>query len=310
MKRTLEDPDRAPRRAGRPARGQHDHRRWPDQGSRGDDRGRPDPQPAGRRGTGLDGAGRRPPTRLGPARSCSCTATRARCSGGTSWLRSSPRDHRVIRLDLLGHGGSQKPSSGYSIEDQAGSSRAALDQLGVQGAVVVGHSMGVSVATALAERSSQLVDRLGEHQRGADRGFVQLPFMAKLAYARCSARRVAADPELRDRGQLRRAFAPGFERRTASPNPDQVVDDLRAMTYTGLRDAAEANADYIEEIPLERAAEPGSGTAAERFSAPRTRSAIPRRSRRPTGRSPALGSLRSRAPGTHPTSRSPRRPRR
>ena len=27
--------------------------------------------------------------------------------------------HRVIRIDLLGHGGSEKPARGYSMEDQA-----------------------------------------------------------------------------------------------------------------------------------------------------------------------------------------------
>ncbi len=46
------------------------------------------------------------------------------------------------------------------------------------------------------------------------------------------------------------AFAPGFDIADGFANPDQVVDDLRAMTYTAFRDAAEANADYIEEIPL------------------------------------------------------------
>ena len=79
-------------------------------------------------------------------------------------------DHRVIRIDLLGHGGSEKPSSGYSIEDQAGLVAGALTGLDVQGAVVVGQSMGAGVAVALAEQSSQLVDRVvamnqARHQR-------------------------------------------------------------------------------------------------------------------------------------------------
>src|SRR5262245_42741951 len=29
------------------------------------------------------------------------------------------RNHRVVAIDLLGHGGSEKPSSGYAIESQA-----------------------------------------------------------------------------------------------------------------------------------------------------------------------------------------------
>src|SRR6188768_3260262 len=38
------------------------------------------------------------------------------------WDRLAPllgQDHRVIRIDLLGMGGSDKPGSGYSITDQA-----------------------------------------------------------------------------------------------------------------------------------------------------------------------------------------------
>ena len=54
----------------------------------------------------------------------------------------------------------EKPASGYSIEDQAGLVAGALTELDVQGAVVVGQSMGAGVAVALAEQSSQLVDRV------------------------------------------------------------------------------------------------------------------------------------------------------
>ena len=46
------------------------------------------------------------------------------------------------------------------------------------------------------------------------------------------------------------AFAPGFEIADGFPEPDQVIDDLRAMTYTAFRDASEANSVYIEEMPL------------------------------------------------------------
>ncbi len=38
------------------------------------------------------------------------------------WDRMMPlleRRHRVVAVDLLGHGGSEKPSSGYSMENQA-----------------------------------------------------------------------------------------------------------------------------------------------------------------------------------------------
>src|SRR4029077_2279745 len=58
--------------------------------------------------------------------------------------------YHVVRFDLLGHGGSSKPSGGYSMEHQAQLVDEALHQLGVHRALIVGHSMGGLVATALA----------------------------------------------------------------------------------------------------------------------------------------------------------------
>src|SRR4029079_17885960 len=68
-------------------------------------------------------------------------------------------NHRVVRIDLIGHGGSAKPQSGYEIETQAAAAAEALNSLGVQGATVVGHSLGGIVATSLAEQARELGDR-------------------------------------------------------------------------------------------------------------------------------------------------------
>ena len=70
------------------------------------------------------------------------TATRSRCTGSRSWRRCCGQDHRVIRVDLLGHGGSDKPGAGYEIADQASAIAEALAKLDVAGATVVGHSLG------------------------------------------------------------------------------------------------------------------------------------------------------------------------
>jgi pimeloyl-ACP methyl ester carboxylesterase len=41
--------------------------------------------------------------------------------------------HRVIAIDLLGHGGSEMPSNGYSMQDQAQLVAQALDRVGSRG---------------------------------------------------------------------------------------------------------------------------------------------------------------------------------
>lgn len=62
---------------------------------------------------------------------------------------------RVIRADLLGHGGTGGPAADAPL--QAAVLEAVLDRLGVRrGATVAGHSFGADVAVELAERSSRV----------------------------------------------------------------------------------------------------------------------------------------------------------
>ena len=51
------------------------------------------------------------------------------------------RDHRVIIFDYRGTGLSGKPSAKYSTDMFAADAAAVLDHLGLEGAVVCGHSM-------------------------------------------------------------------------------------------------------------------------------------------------------------------------
>jgi pimeloyl-ACP methyl ester carboxylesterase len=162
------------------------------------------------------------------------------------------RRHRVVRIDLLGHGGSQKPSSGYEIDEQAALVAGALDQLGVEGAVVVGHSMGFSVATALAQRASQLVDRVVNIGEGPGEDSCSVPFVARLGYVPVIGEAMwRLTPSFAIEDGYGSAFAPGYDISSGFSNPDQVVDDLRAMTYTAFRDAEDAAGDYVEAIPLD-----------------------------------------------------------
>ena len=170
------------------------------------------------------------------------------------WDRMTPilaKHHEVIRIDLLGHGGSQKPASGYSIEDQASLVAAALNELNVQGAVVVGHSMGFPVAVALAQRASQLVDRLVNLDSGPSGDDCELPFIARLGYQPVIGEaiwRLTPDFAIKD-GEAD-AFAPGYDMESGFDDPDQVVEDFRAMTFTSYEESHNAY-DEFNDVPLD-----------------------------------------------------------
>jgi pimeloyl-ACP methyl ester carboxylesterase len=162
------------------------------------------------------------------------------------------KDHRVITLDLLGHGGSDKPSSGYSMEDQASLVAEALNQLRVQGAVVVGHSMGATVATALAEQSSELVDRVVVVDQAPDTSYGDSPFVAKLGYVPVLGELLnRIIPDALVKKGYEDGFAPDYDLESGFENPDQVIDDFNAMTYTSYDESPSEQEDYTDEIPLD-----------------------------------------------------------
>ena len=160
------------------------------------------------------------------------------------------REHRVIAIDLLGFGGSEKPDSGYSMEAEADLVAEALAELSVRDATVAGHSLGGTVATALAERSPQLVERLVIIDQAPDNdGYERdgLPFTAELTFVPVlgpSLWRLTPDFAIED--GLGAAFAPGYE------VPDEFVEDFRRMTYTSYDEAAGAETDYTNQRPLDR----------------------------------------------------------
>lgn len=69
--------------------------------------------------------------------------------------------HRVIALDLKGFGYSERPEHGdYSLAAQAQLVLGLMDELGIQSASVVGHSMGGEVAMRVAEAAPERVENL------------------------------------------------------------------------------------------------------------------------------------------------------
>jgi len=166
------------------------------------------------------------------------------------WDRVVPTlatSYRVIRIDLLGHGRSAKPAGGgYAIPQQGRRVGQALDRLGVKHTIVVGHSTGGAVATALAEQRGDLVTALALIDTGPrtdafiSQGLVgrliEVPVVGQLLW------------RLRTNGLLRKgmstAFTPSFQ------IPQQLVDDARGVTYHALTAASRATHDYLKQRPL------------------------------------------------------------
>jgi pimeloyl-ACP methyl ester carboxylesterase len=166
------------------------------------------------------------------------------------WSRMIPfvaREHRVIAVDLLGHGGSEKPTSGYTIPNQADLVAEAMSRLGVRNAVVVGHSLGGAVVTGLAERSPRLVRKVVIVDTPPSHKGDSLGLVAKLGFAPVIGElfwRVKPDAAIEE--GLGVAFAPGFD------VPDEFVDDVNRMTYSSYHDSPEGSSDYSDEEPLDR----------------------------------------------------------
>ena len=82
-----------------------------------------------------------------------------------SWNRMIPllaKHYRLLAIDYLGAGDSDKPSSGfaYTIEEQADVIAAMMQQVGIPRAHIVGVSYGGSIALSLAILYPQLVDNV------------------------------------------------------------------------------------------------------------------------------------------------------
>jgi pimeloyl-ACP methyl ester carboxylesterase len=163
------------------------------------------------------------------------------------WDEIAPRlaaGHGVIRLDLIGHGGTEAPASGYAIERQARLVAAVLDKLGVQRVVAIGHSMGGEVTTALAEADPSRIERMvlidsppkPETTFKLGTRLALMPVLGELLSRFMS--------EATIRKMLAQGFAPGF------PVPEKFVADVKQLTYTAFRTAHDDSMAYETEKPV------------------------------------------------------------
>jgi pimeloyl-ACP methyl ester carboxylesterase len=154
--------------------------------------------------------------------------------------------YRVIRVDLLGHGGSEKPRNGYSMTEQADRVADALVRVGVRRALVAGHSTGGEVVIALAARHPELTRALAVIDSEPDEKFVDPNLLASLSLKPVigqAMKRLATDGTIRD--GLGQAFEKGYH------VPNVFVDDFNKVTYTAYKKTYDESGDYVSEGHLE-----------------------------------------------------------
>jgi pimeloyl-ACP methyl ester carboxylesterase len=81
----------------------------------------------------------------------------------TNWRDQVPhfaKKHRVVAVDLRGHGESDKPDQDYTIEGFVDDVAWLIRKLGLEQPVVIGHSMGGTIALNLAREQPKLASAI------------------------------------------------------------------------------------------------------------------------------------------------------
>ncbi|MYH40315.1 MAG: alpha/beta hydrolase [Chloroflexi bacterium] len=166
------------------------------------------------------------------------------------WLRSTAdwskqarafrSRHRVIRVDLRGHGRSPAPPGGYARRQLAADVVALMDELDLSRVVLVGHSMGCGVALDVAGAAPRrvcalaLVDGVGPREPMTRAEIEAHPFVSAVS-----------GPDYRERvvelagGGI--AFTPRSDPRLVRRIPRESVRTPQHVALRSLRGAVLAN---------------------------------------------------------------------
>ncbi len=139
-------------------------------------------------------------------------------------------EHRLVRVDLLGHGDSAKPRRGYTVAEQADAVCAVLDRLGIEKVVAIGHSGGGDVAVAMIERHAHRLAGVALLGTPPNLTYVELPIAARLLSAPLLGTvlwKALTDRMIRD--GLAKTFAPEFPKDASAY--DTFARDFRRMTH-------------------------------------------------------------------------------
>lgn len=160
-------------------------------------------------------------------------------------------EFRIVRIDLLGHGGSARPTSGYDPDSQGRLYARLLSELDLTDVTVVGHSMGSLFGVATAEHSTRIT-RLVLIGEGPDTGTGTLPSGEWVIHIPW------IGPILQHHGPafvtarvVRRAFAPGFDMAAAFANPSQGLDDARSLNHPAFTQSMKQRQTWTRRLGLD-----------------------------------------------------------
>ncbi len=148
---------------------------------------------------------------------------------------------RVIVPDQIGYGRSSKPIIPYSLNDMARNSRAILQSLKIDKAMIVGHSMGGMLATRFATQYPAVAERVVIYN---PIGLVDTPLrparrQRRRAIQECAGRHLPEHPQGRP-DALRRAQPGGVDAEFEKLRADSIlVDAWRRLAAAG--DGADAD---------------------------------------------------------------------
>jgi pimeloyl-ACP methyl ester carboxylesterase len=171
-------------------------------------------------------------------------------AGSTAWwdpvVPALAGTCRVIRVDLLGHGRSSSPAGRYGIPAHARRVGTALDRLGADRVMVIGHSMGCMVATPLAEQRPDKVEALALIDMGPSLD-AAMPegLLVRLLLARFPGRLLW---RLRTEATIRKALSSAFARPVGIP--DVIIEAALGMTHRVLAGTARGSLDYMRQQSL------------------------------------------------------------
>lgn len=158
---------------------------------------------------------------------------------------------RIIRVDLLGHGGSARPTSGYDPDSQGRLYACLLAELELEDATLVGHSMGSLFGVATAEHSTRIT-RLVLMGEGPDTAVGSLPPGEWVIHLpRIGPILQHHGPAFITRRVVRRAFARGFDMATAFADPDQGFDDARSLNHPAFTESIRRRKTWTDQHGLD-----------------------------------------------------------